>query len=174
MNELIKLDRKLYHTNDLAILWGISNKNTLYTTIKRYIKRGILIPVFKGLYSTVPISQLDPLSLGQAIIHNKAYFSTESVLFEAGVITQQTYMYTFVSTISKQVTVNGMTFLYRKMKDDYLNNPVGVEPKDGYFAATVERAMADMLYFNPSYHFDMVDVIDWEKVHNIQAKVGYK
>jgi len=174
LNELIKLDRKLYHSNDLAILWGITNKNTLYTTVKRYVKKGILIPVFKGLYSTVPISQLDPRVLGQAIIHNKAYLTTESVLATEGMISQFTYMYTFVSTVSRKLTVGNLTFLYRKLKDIYLNNPAGIEEKEGFFAATAARAVADMLYFNPNYHFDLSDSIDWEKVKAIQKEVGYK
>ncbi len=80
INELIKLDRRLYHTNDLAILWGVSNKNTLYTTIKRYVQKEILIPVYKGLCSTIPLSQLNPLEMGVAIVHKYAYLSTESVL----------------------------------------------------------------------------------------------
>ncbi len=174
INELIKFDRKLYHTNDLAILWGIANKNTLYTTVKRYVKKGILIPVFKGLYTTVPISQLDPGALGQAIIHNKTYLTTESVLAREGIIAQTTYMYTFVSSLSKKVTVGNMIFLYRKLNDIYLNNPAGVEAKDGYYTATIERAVADMLYFNPKYHFDMYDSINWEKVKSMQKEVGYK
>ena len=174
LNELIKLDRKQYHTNDLAILWRITNKNTLYTTIKRYVKKGILIPVFKGLYTTVPVSQLDPRSLGQAIIHNKTYLTTESVLAQEGIIAQTTYVYTFVSSVSKKVIVGDTTFLYRKLQDVYLNNPVGVEEKNGFFAATVERAVADMLYFNPKYHFDLHDSIDWEKVKAIQKEVRYK
>jgi hypothetical protein len=174
LNELIKLDRKLYHTNDLAILWGIANKNTLYTTVKRYVKKGILIPVFKGLYTTVPISYLDPGALGQAIIHNKAYLTTESVLAQEGIVAQTVYMYTFVSSLSKKVTVGNMTFLYRKLSDIYLNNPAGVRAKDGFFAATAERAVADMLYFNPKYHFDLHDSIDWEKVKAMQKEVGYK
>ncbi len=173
INELLKLDRKLYHSNDLAILWGATNKNTLYTTIKRYVQKGIFIPIFKGLYATVPIAQLDPLELGQAIIHKYAYLTTESVLVRHGIITQATYQYTFVSTISKKVTVGGMTFLYRQLQSMYLNNPTGVS-SNGTFVATVERAVADMLYFNPSYHFDLSESIDWEKVKTIQKEVGYK
>ena len=34
---LLKQDQKVFHTQDLALLWGIINKNTLYTTIKRYL-----------------------------------------------------------------------------------------------------------------------------------------
>lgn len=173
INELIKLDQKLYHTNDLAILWEITNKNTLYTTIKRYVKKGILIPIFKGLYSTVQISQLDPLKLGLAIIHNKTYLTTESVLVQQGIITQATYMYTFVSYVSKKVTVGNMTFLYRKLKDIYLNNPTDIVAPDSVYIATVERAIADMLYFNPHYHFDLTESINWQKVKQIQKEVGY-
>lgn len=174
INELLKLDRKLYHSNDLAILWGVTNKNTLYTTIKRYVQKGILIPIFKGLYATIPIAQLDPLELGQAIIHRYTYLTTESVLARHGIITQATYQYTFVSTISKKVTVGGMTFLYRQLQSKYLNNPTGVSSDDGTFVATVERAITDMLYFNPRYHFDLSESIDLEKVKKIQKEVGYK
>ena len=105
MRELIQLDRKIFHTGDLAVLWDIYSKNTLYTTIKRYVKKGILIPVYKGLYSTVPLSRLDPLELGKAIIHRFTYLSTESVLSQAGIIFQATYAYTFVSDLPKKITV---------------------------------------------------------------------
>lgn len=169
----MKLDRKLYHSNDLAILWGISNKNTLYTTIKRYVKKGILVSIFKGLYATVQIPQLDPLELGRAIIHNTTYLTTETVLAKHGIIAQTTYMYTFVGGVSKKVTVKGITFLFRKLKETYLNNPAGIETKDGVYVASVERAIADMLYFNPKYHFDLLGDINWVKVKEIQKEVGY-
>jgi predicted transcriptional regulator of viral defense system len=173
ISELIKLDHKIYHSNDLAILWGITNKNTLYTTIKRYVQKGVLIPIYKGLYSTVPLPQLDPLELGKAIIHRYTYLSTESVLSQAGVIAQLTYVYTFVSDMSKKVMVGSMSFLFRQLKDEYLNSPSGVLNQNGVFVATVERAVADMLYFNPKYHFDVPNSVDWDKVKFIQKEVGF-
>lgn len=173
ISELIKLDRKIYHSNDLAILWGIANKNTLYTTIKRYVQKGVLIPIYKGLYSTVPLSQLNPLELGKAIIHRYTYLSTETVLAQAGVIAQTTYAYTFVSDQSKRVTVGSISFLFRKLKDEYLYNPSGVINQNGIFVATNERAVADMLYFNPKYHFDVPESVDFDKVKAIQREVGY-
>jgi len=173
ISELIRIDHKIYHSNDLALLWGITNKNTLYTTIKRYIKKGVLVPIYKGLYSTVPISQLDPLELGKAIIHRYTYLTTESVLASAGVISQVTYAYTFASDLSKRVSVGPLSFLFRQLKDEYLYNPTGVENRNGVFVATLERAVADMLYFNPKYYFDVRDSIDFEKVKFIQKEVGY-
>ena len=173
LSELIQLDRKVYHSNDLAILWDIPNKNTLYTTIKRYVQKGLLIPIYKGLYSTVPLSQLNPLELGKGIIHRYTYLSTESVLAQAGIIAQTTYAYTFVSSLSKKVTVDSISFRFRKLKDEYLYNPAGIINQSGNFVATTERAVADMLYFNPRYHFDFPENIDFEKVKRIQEDVGY-
>ena len=167
------MDRKLYHTGDLAVLWELSNKNTLYTTIKRYVQKGVLIPIYKGLYSTVPLSRLDPLELGRAVIHRYAYLSTESVLIQAGVIFQATYAHTFISDVHKKVTLDSMSFLFRKLKQEYLNNPAGIQNQNGLFVATPERAVADMLYFNPRYHFDARQGLDWDKVRLVQKEVGY-
>jgi predicted transcriptional regulator of viral defense system len=173
INELIKLDRKLYHSQDLAILWNISNKNTLYTTIKRYVKKGILISLYKGLYSTVPVSQLDPYELGRAIIHRYAYLSTESVLVQKGIIFQALYGYSFVSDISKKVTIGKNNYIFRQLSEKYLTNSAGIEDHNGIYIASTERAIADMLYFNPKYHFDLNPQIDWNKVKQIQQEVGY-
>jgi hypothetical protein len=174
INELLRSERKIYHANDLAILWNISNRNTLYTTIKRYVQKEVLVPIYKGLYSTVPIDRLDPIELGKAVIHRFAYLTTESVLAMEGIITQTTYAYTFASSQSKKVHVGNWSFLFRKLKDEYLYNPAGIVNRNGNFFATTERAVADMLYFNPKYHFDLADAIDFDKVAGVQKEIGYK
>jgi hypothetical protein len=173
INELIKLNQHLYHTSDLAVLWHVTNKNTLYTTIKRYVQQGILVPVYKGLYSTIPLNQLDPLELGRAIIHNYAYLSTESVLTNNSIINQAIYAYTFISSVSKKITLviapgKTVTFLYRQLKDEYLYNPLGIKQQNDIFVASTERAVADLLYFVPQYHFDLPEMIDWQQVKYLQ------
>ena len=173
IDTLIKLDRKLYHTHDLAIGWGITNKNTLYTAIKRYVKIGVLISVRKGLYSTVPLFQLSQIDLGVALVHKYAYLSTESILVKNGVISQNVFYTTFVSSVSNKIEVKDQRFLYRKLKDEFLYNQEGVYRKNGVYRATTERAVADILYFDPKYHFDLVEKIDFNKVKTIQKKVGY-
>jgi hypothetical protein len=173
ISELLQLDRKLFHTGDLAILWGIANKHNLYMTISRYINKGVLFPVYKGLYSTVPISTLDPLELGTAIIHRYTFLTTESVLSQAGIISQRVYDYTFVAERSKRVSVGQWSFRFRKLKYEYLYHPAGIEKQNGYFIASPERAMADMLYYNPNYHFDVPESINFDKVRSIQKEIGY-
>jgi hypothetical protein len=137
------------------------------------LARLILSPVYKGLYSTVPISSLEPLELGVAIIHRYTYLTTESVLSQAGIISQRIYDYTFVANRSKRVTVGQWSFRYRKLKDEYLYHPAGIVNQDGLFIAATERAVADMLYFNPKYHFDVPESIDLDKVRSIQKEIGY-
>ena len=173
ISELIQLDKKIYHTNDLAILWGISNKNTLYKAITRYIDKGVLFPVYKGLYSTVPINSLNPMELGRGIIHRFAYLTTESVLEQAGIISQSIYDYTFATDQSKHITVGRWTFRFRKLKNIYLHNPTGINEQNRGFVATIERAVADILYFNPRYHFDVREAIDFKKVRALQKEIGY-
>lgn len=157
MNKLDLLYRskqKLFHTQDLALLWGVENRNTLYTTIKRYVKRGILTQIIKGLYSKVPFDEIDKYVLGSALIHKFCYVSCETVLAKEGVINQQVLSITFVSSVSVKIKLGDILFVYRKIKPEILLNPDGVEEKEGYFMATKERAISDMRYFNPKYYFD--------------------
>ena len=151
---LFKSKEKLFHTQDLALLWEIENRNTLYTTIKRYVQKGILIQITKGLYSTVPVDEIDKFELGTSLIHKFCYVSCETVLFLEGVINPIVYPITYVSSISTKIEFNGITYIYRQAKPEVLLNPDGVLQKNGYFTASRERAISDMIYFNPKYYFD--------------------
>jgi predicted transcriptional regulator of viral defense system len=170
---LLRDSRKLYHTQDLAVLWGIDNANTLYTNIKRYVKRGLLNKIHKGFYSTVSLNAVDPVCLGIVGLHRYGYVSTESILAKEGLIFQDVRYITLVSDVSERFEIAGHKFLARRMKDDYLYNEVGIIVKENVRIASVERAVADMLYFNPNYHFDAKSSIDWKKVEEIRSKIGY-
>ncbi len=167
--KLIRDDRNLYHAQDLSVLWGVENKNTLYTTIKRYIRKGFLYKVHKGLYSTKPVEQIDPVELGLVALRRWGYLSTETVLSNQGVILQEVKYITLISDVSKKFTIAGNSYRVRKMKEDFLHNEEGITDK----RASLERAVADILYYNPSYCFDNSAKINWTKVREIKDKVGY-
>lgn len=154
LDVLLKSGERLFHTQDLALLWNIQNRNTLYTTIKRYVQKGILIKINKGLYSTIAVNELDKFELGTALIHRYCYVSCETVLFLEGVINQMVYPITFVSSLSTKIEFNGTTYIYRQAKPEMLLNSDGVIQKNGYFISTKERAISDIIYFNPKYYFD--------------------
>jgi len=96
------------------------------------------------------------------------------VLEKEGIISQKVYPITFVSSVSQKIEFKEQSFVYRQLQDQFLHNPGGVERKNGYFIATKERAVADMLYFNTKYYFDNPSLVDWKKVVRIQKTVGYK
>ena len=174
LDRLIKSNQKLFHTQDLALLWEVTNRNTLYTTIKRLVKKGILIPVVKGLYSTLPLEEIDDFALGAALIHKFSYISLETILEKEGVISQKIYPITFISSVSQKIEFNQKLYSVRKLKNEFLLNPEGVTQRDNYFIASKERAIADMNYFNPKYYLDNPSIVDWAGVEAIQKKVGYK
>lgn len=164
-------NRPYYHTQDLAVIWGISNKNTLYKTISRYLKNGVLRSVYKGFYNTVPLEQLDPVELGLASLHTFAYLSTESVLAAAGVINQNPTAITLISSVSKNFKIGDNIYKARQLKGQNLFIDLGLVDKSGYFVATPERAAADLLYFDPKYFIDNKELLNWSQVIQIRKEV---
>lgn len=164
-NELI------FHVDDLANLWQIVDRNTLRITIKRYTDNGLLHRIYRGFYSLKPISELDPLLLGVKALHQFCYLSTETVLWGEGYISQAPYVYTFISNKSCQFSIGPNRFKSRMLQERYLYQPAGLITKNGIKQATVERAIADKLYYNPRFHFD--HPVQWKKIKKIQKEIGY-
>lgn len=171
---LLKENRQIFSTRDLALLWQISNDNTLYTTVKRYLQKGILVPIQKGLYATVPLEKIDPIFLGTSFLKTYCYLTCEYVLSLNGLIFQPLDQITFVSTVSKKFKIAGHSYFSRKMADRYLFNETGLITKNGLKIASSERAAADMLYFRPGFHFDNKLSLDMKKVNLLRKEVGYK
>ena len=169
---LIQQPQKLFHTSDLKVLWNILNQNTLYKTISRLVKKETLFRVYKGLYSIVPLNQLDPVEIGFRAINHFCYLSTESVLSKNGIINQSPSKITFNSSSPATFIINNNIYLVRQLKPQCLNNSLGITQNDkGVFVANTERAVADMLYFQPNYHFDADSLIDWKIVKSYQQQI---
>ncbi len=154
INQLLNQERKLFHTQDLGLLWQIEDKNLLYTTIKRYVQKGILTRIHKGFYCIGKISDHDSLILGLAFYHDFAYLSTETVLARFGAINRQPQALTFVGSRPAKFWLNKQNYLFRQMKPERLFQSKGISLVDGVLTADLKRAAADMKYFNSSFHFD--------------------
>lgn len=169
----MKQERKLFHTSDLRLMWGVTNQNTLYTLIKRYVQRGILKTIHKGFYAVLPVNKIDPVELGISSLHGYAYLSGESVLAKAGIIFQSSDYITLISAISKKFAIGENHYWSRQLKDEYLYCQAGINVQDGYLIAVPERAAADLLHYNPHYHLDNPKGLDLQKMKSIQREVGY-
>ncbi|MBW6442006.1 type IV toxin-antitoxin system AbiEi family antitoxin domain-containing protein [Patescibacteria group bacterium] len=172
-NILLKQNKKTFHASDLALLWGITNKDTLNMTLKRFVDRGVLKRIHKGFYSTTDISDIDPYDLGFSYLNSYSYVSLETVLAKEGIIFQEVKYITFVSSRSSKFNIGGVKYSSRQLKEEFLNNTAGVQKVGDHFEANLERAVADILYYNPKYHFDNREIIDFDKVKKIQTEVGY-
>lgn len=175
IKQLANSGEVLFRDSDLAVLWRIASRNTLYTTIKRYVQAGLLERIKHGIYSLQSFEVINPDALGARIIHSYCYISTETVLEREGLLKPKVQSITFVGSSSRKFGVRGHSFSSRKMKDEFLYNTTGMYSKGGVNYASAARAIADILYFNPRYYFDAhsENSIDWGKVAEIQKTIGY-
>ena len=172
--ELAKLGEVVFHTGDLANLWRISNKNTLYTTIKRYVEHNLLFRIHKGFYAIKDPKNIDPLLLGVKAMHGNVYVSTETILAEEGIIQQHIPAITLISTLSKRFSILDHEYQSRQLTDSFLYQSKGITTlASGVRKANQERAIADLLYFNSHAYFDAEKLIDWKKVRSLQKEIGY-
>lgn len=171
--EIIKLSQIIFHASDLANLWQINNANTLHTTLTRYARTGLLFRIYRGFYSLKPAAQLDPLLLGIKALHEFSYVSAETILEQAGVIFQARNKITLISSKSKKFSIGDYHYHSRKLADQYLFNQAGVKEANGVKMADINRAVADLLYFNSRAYFDNEKPISWRQVRKTQAEIGY-
>lgn len=168
---LARSGENLFHAKDLANLWNLRHPNTLRVTLKRYVAQGLLHRVYRGFYSLVPPEQLSPETVGAKSLHGFCILSTETVLYEAGYRSQPPPETTFVSEISKHWKVGLYVFRSRQLAPQHLYNSAGVTLENGVQKASPERAIVDLLYFNPWAAFDRK--VDWQKIKTLQKQIQY-
>ncbi len=151
---LYKSGEILFHTNDFANIWNISNPGYLKLKIKRLVDKGYIYRIYKGFFSLKDPKTISPYLLGSKAINNYSYLSLDTVLFENGDISQRPFQITFVSDINREISAAGHNFKYRQMKPEKLMDSSGIDFVDGYFRANSIRARQDALYYNPLKHFD--------------------
>ena len=161
----------IFHIKDLATLWNIREPKTLRMTLKRYADAGLLHRIYRGFYATLPLEDLSAEELGAKALHAYTYLSTETVLFQQGYMSQKPQAITFISSNHKIFNIGGRAYLSRQLKKAFLYSPEGLQEQNGIKIASVERAIADLLYFNPLASFDKK--VNWSAVRSLQKKIGY-
>ncbi|MBU4480018.1 type IV toxin-antitoxin system AbiEi family antitoxin domain-containing protein [Patescibacteria group bacterium] len=166
--KLTTLEKTVFTTNDLMLIWGVPNKNVLKNTVYRVVKKGLLTRISKGLYGLKNVEP-DLFEIASKLKKN-SYISFETVLSNKGVIFQY-YDDLFLAS-NKTVSLKNKEnkFVYRKLPDRILLSREGVESKNNYFIATAERAICDKIYKDGLTYFDDISVVDKKKVFEI-AKI---
>lgn len=129
-----------------------------------FTKVGKLKRLHQGIYAK---EGYNPLELANKL-YKPSYISLETVLAKGNVVFQYYKTIFVVSYLTRTIKVNNTTIQYRQMKGDVLTNLQGIEQKEGYFIAMLERAFLDAIYIYKNYHFDNLGAIDWGKVTELK------
>jgi len=161
---LLRSNKTIFSTKDVVLLWGEKSEGATRVRLSYYVKTKKLIRIHRGLYAKD--NNYDHFELANRI-YTPSYISFETVLTREG-INFQYYSNIFVAShINREINLAGQIFTFVRMKNYVLSNIVGIEHKDHYAIATKERAFLDRIYVSKDYHFDHLDVLNWDKVFEI-------
>lgn len=163
IEKLISSGKKVFTTDDLAIIWAVSDRKKLIGRIKYYLRQRRLIHIYKGLYAYGEYTLLD---IAQKLVP-MSYLSLYTTSQMHG-LTFQYYSTIFcISLKSKKYNVDGQKYEYRKVKDAIFYNDLGLMQEGGHTIANKERTICDLLYVFPGFAFDNLKSVDIEMLHKI-------
>jgi len=161
---LLRSSKTIFSTKDIVLLWGEQAEANVRVRLSNYVKRGKLIRVHRGIYAKD--KNYDRFELATRI-YTPSYISFETVLTRTG-INFQYYGNIFVASyVTREIEAGGQKISFIRMKDYVLSNTIGIEHTNDISTATKERAFLDRIYISKDYHFDHLDVLDWNKVFEI-------
>jgi predicted transcriptional regulator of viral defense system len=161
---LLRSPKTVFSTKDIALLWGEKGEVNVRVRLSNYVKNGKLIRVHRGIYAKD--KNYDRFELATRI-YTPSYISFETVLTRTG-INFQYYGNIFVASyVTREIEADGQKISFIRMKDYVLTSTIGIEHANEVSTATKERAFLDRIYISKDYHFDHLDVLDWDKVFEI-------
>lgn len=155
--------RTVFTLNDIALLIGESDCNSLNKRIHYFVGRGKLQRPRKGVYVK---KGYNPEELA-CKLYTPSYISLQYILQEAGVVFQFDSTITSISYLSRTVEIEENRFSYRKIKGEIMVNTNGIFRDRNINKATVERAFLDTLYLNGDFYFDNLNPLDRSFVHRL-------
>ena len=165
MLDLASSSKTVFTVADLALFWGIEDKNILRVTISRAKKKGYLEHIRRGFYK-LENREINPFELAGKLKKN-SYISFETVLAQSGVIFQWHDEIVCAAPRSSKIKNGFGKFSYRKIPEYVLTNNAGIINKENYFTASPERALCDKIYKDGLSYFDSLDGIDGKKIREI-------
>jgi len=149
--EIYKDKRTVFTLPDIAMLFPGENTKYLSDRVGYYVQTKKLLNPRKGIYAKSGYNSLELAN----ILFKPSYISLEFVMQKAGVLFQYDSRITCVSYLSRELKVDGKSFLYRRIKEEIIMDRAGIiQVNDTVNMATPERAFLDLLYLNKSFYFD--------------------
>jgi hypothetical protein len=161
---LNKLPQTVFTTREIALILGETNTDLVKSKINYYVRRGEIFSIRRGIYSkNIKFSELE-LSTK---MYTPSYVSFQTILAKHGVVFQYDSRVHLGSYLTREVVVGDIKILYKKIKIEILNNPLGITYDDYFPQATIERAFLDTIYVYGKRDFDNLGPIDFEKCQKL-------
>jgi predicted transcriptional regulator of viral defense system len=158
LKKLRSFNKSYFTLADLEKILGLS-RDSLYVTLNRLVKTGVLVRLMRGIYQ--PEFQVIGLEKVANELYYPSYLSFESALSIYGILSQIPYTLLFATVRrSKKITLSGREVEYRQLKKDYF---FGYILKNGIYIAEPEKALLDQLYML-SKGRAAADISEWSLV----------
>lgn len=161
---LLRSAKTIFSTKDVALLWGEGKKSAVSGRLNKYVKAGKLIRVRRGFYAKDRNYNRFELATR---IYTPSYISFETVLTRKGVNFQYYGNFFVASYVTRDIVVGEQRISFVRMKGHILTNMIGIEHENDITIASRERAFLDRICKSQDYHFDNLDILDWNKVFEI-------
>jgi hypothetical protein len=162
IEKLITSGKKVFTIEDLAVIWGITERRKLIERIKHYLREKRLVHIHKGVYAYGDYTSMD---VAQKLVP-MSYISLYTTSQIHG-LTFQYYATTFCIAL-KSITydIGDQTYVYHKVKEPIFYSQVGL--------VNQERTICDLLYVFPSTAFDSLAGVDPKKLIATASIYGNK
>jgi hypothetical protein len=161
---LFQDNRTVFRLNDIALITGESNFESLNKKLNYAVRTGKLQNPRKGIYTKQGYN-FEELACS---IYKPSYISLEYVLQKAGIIFQYDTRITVITYLSRKINVENKEYMFRKIKNSLLVNTSGILRQDNHInIATAERAFLDQLYLDSSFYFDNLNPLDKKIVYQL-------
>lgn len=162
---LYSLPNTVFSTKEIALILGETDLNSVKSKINYYVKKGVLIHLRRGIYAKS--SGYEIFEAANKIL-TPSYISLETVFRKEGVVFQDYGNVIFViSYQTREIKLGDYLIRFKKIKNEILTNPEGIDIENGYSIASKERAFMDALYLYKDYYFDNLGGLDWEEAKRL-------
>ena len=162
--KIYKDKRTVFRLADIAMLFPLEENKYLSNRLAYYVRTGRLLNPRKNIYAK---PGYNPLELSN-MLYTPSYISLEYVLQQAGIIFQYDSRFTAISYLSRELEIDGKTYLYRRIKEEIIMSPAGIICQSNNMNIAVpERAFLDTLYLNKDFYFDNLNPLNIQTAERI-------
>ncbi|MFA5749706.1 MAG: hypothetical protein WC895_00590 [Candidatus Shapirobacteria bacterium] len=166
LNTLYKLSQTVFSLKELSLMFPEIKYVNLKRRVNNLVKKEKLMNPIRGILAKNNFSLLELACK----VYTPSYVSLETILAKEGVIFQKYDTIFTISHVSRELKVGNNKIGYRRLKNEILLNNLGIERYNNYFVASKERAFTDAVYLYRDYHFDNLNILDWNLVLDL-AKI---